>query len=198
MAFKPTGRGKVALYPPVGAETHALLYNFDVDSESLKQDHVDFLQRQVIPTLAAGGNVVVTGMCSRSGSIAHNLKLSRQRAKQVVDFLGRRTNIGRVSSSEVIFASQGVGEGAAAVAGSKDGSEEETYRAVYVIVSPKVITKPTPPPAQVPTPPPPQPKTWRQEGLSIRAKVLELPFFKRLNGHLYLTQGVIRRAILTP
>lgn len=189
MAFKPTGRGKVALYPPVGAETHALLYNFDVDSESLKQDHVDFLQRQVIPTLAAGGNVVVTGMCSRSGSIAHNLKLSRQRAKQVVDFLGRRTNIGRVSSSEVIFASQGVGEGAAAVAGSKDGSEEETYRAVYVIVSPKVITKPTPPPAQVPTPPPPQPKTWRQEGLSIRAKVLELPFFKRLNGHLYLTQG---------
>jgi hypothetical protein len=190
MAFRQTGRGKVALYPPVGAETHALLYNFDIDDETLKQHHVSFLERQVIPTLAAGGNVVVTGMCSRSGSIAHNLKLSRQRAKQVVDFLGRRTNIGRVSSSEVTFASQGVGEGAAAVAGLKDGSEEETYRAVYVIVSPKVITKPTPAPTQVPKPPPQPTNTlWRQEELSIRAKVLELPLYKRLNGHLYLTQG---------
>jgi hypothetical protein len=190
MAFRQTGAGKVELYAKVGTETHALLYNFDIDGHSLKREHTRFLDTQVIPILVGGGHAAVTGMCSRSGSTAHNLRLSEERAKQVMNHIGHWTNIARVYKSAPTFAAQGVGEATAAIAGVKDGSEEEIWRAVYMIVSPKAIITPVPPPKQLPAPQPQTPKVlWRQEELSLRANVLDLPLFKRFNGHLYLTQG---------
>src|SRR5947207_12507948 len=51
MAFRQTGSGKVELYAKVGTETHALLYNFDIDGHSLKREHVRFLDTQVSPVL---------------------------------------------------------------------------------------------------------------------------------------------------
>jgi hypothetical protein len=187
VVMRPTGPGKVELYPKVGNETHALLYNFDIDGEALKREHTRFLDTQVIPILVGGGHVAITGMCSRSGSDAYNQRLSDRRAKRVVDHVGHWTLLSRVYQSAPTFAAHGYGEALAAVAGAKDGSEDEMHRAVYVIVSPKPIPKPVPP-KQLPEPQQPQ-VLWRTEELSLRADQLELPLYKRLRGNLFLTQG---------
>lgn len=183
MAPRRTGAGKVGIYPNSGVETHGLLYNFDIDGHLLKREHKSFLDTQVIPLLSSGGHTVLTGLSSRSGTDTHNDRLSEQRVREVLAYVGRR------APTLHIFMSKSLGESAAAASGQKDGLEDELYRAVSVIVSPKPIPKKKVPPRKEKPTPYPEKEIWRKEALSLRAKILDLPFYKKVKGHLYLTYG---------
>lgn len=187
MAFRKTGIGKVGILPNFGGSTHAALYNFDVDGHSLKQEHMTFLDTQVIPILGKQGHSIVKGMTSRSGSSQHNDELSVKRAKEVVQYLNRR------ASSPHIFVSKGVGEDVAEAAHQIDGLEDEIYRAVSLIVSPKPITQTKVPKiSKKPVPYVPKTVEWVTESISLRAKILDVFLYKKMRGHLYLTNGFCR------
>jgi outer membrane protein OmpA-like peptidoglycan-associated protein len=89
MAISHTGPGRVAVNAkaPVGA-VRATLGNFDIDGATLKREHLTYLQSRVVPILARkNARIWLQGSASHSGSDKHNLALSRQRARAVVDFL---------------------------------------------------------------------------------------------------------------
>lgn len=98
--MKPTGPGKIdALLTnwrwegdTQWAEPTLRLYNFDVDSSELKQEHLDFLNKQVVPDLSdnPGARVAVVGTASLSGESGHNEVLSEKRAKAVMDYLASK------------------------------------------------------------------------------------------------------------
>ncbi len=118
-----------------------MLYNYDVDGSRMKPEHEAELRHSVIPKLNVGGSVSIVGLASRSGSMAHNDKLSLDRANHVFEFLNR--NVHRGLRARLV---QGFGERKAKQEGYRDGTEDERFRSVLLFVS----TGPVPPP---PTPP---------------------------------------------
>ena len=71
----------------------AFLADFDIDGASLKKDHKDWLEDNVIrPAKAKGSSsggwqIELNGRASRSGSDAHNMWLSDQRIQAVANYL---------------------------------------------------------------------------------------------------------------
>src|SRR5262245_8361996 len=130
---RATGPGKVQLLPIPPSETtmtlRASLFNFDVDGDTPKPEHDQFLVDNVVPLLEIPGVVVrLRGEASRSGSDAHNLALSQRRVDKVMAFLRRR------GPATVQVDRQAVGEADAAAAGQADRTEDEAFRAVIVSV----------------------------------------------------------------
>ena len=126
------------------------LYGFEIGSASLLFYHRIWLDNHVVPVLAGGGTVGMTGLASRSGSAAFNQGLSVRRAKAVLQHL--RLSVGRQLSYSLdaefeVKGVNGVGEELARQSGQKDGTEDPYQRAVLVTA----WSRPTPPP-------PPQPK----------------------------------------
>lgn len=127
-----------------GVEMNIWLFNFGINKDQLKLEHVDALKTYVFPVLAAGGSATIVGMASRSGPNQLNLQLSKRRANSVSQqLIAFSSQIGNRLRSVT-----GVGEQAAKNKSMADDEESELYRAVAISVS----SEPVPPPP--PTPPP--------------------------------------------
>ena len=133
--MRNTGPGKteVRANPP-----SLLLFNFDIDGDSLKREHKEFLRREAVPKLQAGAGVSVIGLTDRKASAAHNLALSMRRVARAVEFL-RNEVPGGINLKQ----QSGFGEGAAIQEGEKDETLDERFRAVLIFLSPgaPVVTK---------------------------------------------------------
>jgi len=109
----------------------ALLYNFEIGSSELKIEHVHWIQStlKVLVDLPGAADPVIVGLASRTGKESYNMRLSEARAKSVSHrlFLSGPPKM----PTEVLTY---VGEKAAALAGVKDGTEHERFRAVWVYV----------------------------------------------------------------
>jgi outer membrane protein OmpA-like peptidoglycan-associated protein len=92
-----TGKGEIDAFPTtyrwegdtLWAEAWVLLYNFDVDVSDLKQEHLDFLNDQVVFFLDDGqdARVLIAGSASLSGESGHNDQLSAAQANAVMNHL---------------------------------------------------------------------------------------------------------------
>jgi hypothetical protein len=122
------GRNEKRANPP-----SLLLFNFDVDGDRLKPEHMTFLRLEALPTLRASGSVRVIGLTDRTGSRSHNQNLSERRAARTVEFL--RQEIG---PSLNLRQESGFGEDAAKREGEKDGTSDDRFRSVLVFLSPTV------------------------------------------------------------
>ena len=146
MVLRPTGPGRIDVdtsYSGPGM-AKALLFNFDIDGDTVKAEHAQYLLRSAIPLLSNGrGAIWMQGSASRSGSDAHNLALSRRRVTNVA---AKLTTAG-IRQSQI--QTDAVGEHLA----FDHEREDERDRAVALIILP--YARPTPPPQRVP----PQPAT---------------------------------------
>jgi hypothetical protein len=94
--MKRTGPGKVFAFPTnwrwdgdiLWADATVLLYNFDVDVSDLKDQHRDFLNKQLVLAFALNteARITMAGQASLSGESNHNDVLSGSRAKTVRDY----------------------------------------------------------------------------------------------------------------
>lgn len=130
---KPTGIGKIqelSRKGKNGIRRKALLFNFDIDGDQIKDEHKLWLDQNIVPLLNNVGLVInLRGLASRSGSAAHNKALSDRRVGSVKQFLtAKGGNPGQ-------FQMEAVGESDAEIAGQTDGTEDETFRGVVVTVA---------------------------------------------------------------
>jgi outer membrane protein OmpA-like peptidoglycan-associated protein len=132
---RPTGPGKneIRTNPP-----SLVLFNFDIDGDALKKEHIEFLRREAIPKLQGGASVRVVGLTDRKASAAHNQALSERRVARTVEFL--RTEL---PAGLKLDQATGFGEAAAAREGEKDETLDESFRAVVLFLSavPLPVTK---------------------------------------------------------
>jgi hypothetical protein len=76
--LRPTGPGKVRDIQVKGVDNtettiKASLFNFDIDGDALKPQHIAWLQEHIVPQLGdASITINLTGEAGRSGSDAHN------------------------------------------------------------------------------------------------------------------------------
>jgi hypothetical protein len=94
--MKRTGPGKIFAFPTnwrwdgdiLWADATVLLYNFDVDVSDLKEQHKDFLNKQLVLdfVLNTEARITMIGEASLSGESNHNQVLSESRAKGVRDY----------------------------------------------------------------------------------------------------------------
>jgi hypothetical protein len=131
---RPTGPGKIRdnlnLPPQKRLGVTGLLYNFDIDDDSLKKEHRDWLTDNAAPLAAsAGAQVFLKGSASRTGTNEYNMQLSDKRVHAVRDFLIKQ----HVRPEQ--FRLTWVGEEDAALT-ERDGTENELDRAVSVAVRP--------------------------------------------------------------
>jgi hypothetical protein len=130
---KATGKGEIRdnLSKPRSQRfsVTGLLFNFDIDGDVVKDEHLAWLERNVVPLLGVKDAIFsLKGSASRSGNNAHNMELSGRRVNNVKRFLLSRG--GRAEQLSTAF----VGEEEAALAGKKDGGEDKEDRAVAVAV----------------------------------------------------------------
>ena len=130
--LRPTGPGKVSdIAAPQNSllVAKALLFNYDVDGDRLKQEHQKWLTENVVPHLSDAQAIIsLRGEASRSGDANYNLALSRRRVAGVEAFL--RTK-GPVRAG---LSTSAGGETDAELQGVKDKTEDERSRAVIVTV----------------------------------------------------------------
>jgi hypothetical protein len=144
--MKHTGPGKInidATYSSPGM-LKALLYNFDVDGVIAKPEHQTFVESKVAPLLADDhGHIWMQGSASRSGGASHNMDLSDKRVHVIASILRSKGILDRQMQLNAIGAQEA----------GRHRIEEDTDRAVALVVIP--VHKESPPPPQVvPAPPP--------------------------------------------
>lgn len=131
--LKPTGPGKTKELSRKGDNTvrlKALLFNFDIDGDQIKEEHKRWLDENVVPLLAnINLKVNLRGLASRSGSAAYNKALSERRITSVKNYLSSK------SGKAVAIQSFAAGESDAELAGQADTTEDEAFRAVVVTVA---------------------------------------------------------------
>lgn len=130
--LRPTGPGKIReLVMPADTATSfaAVLFNYDIDGDTLKPQHRTWLAEHVIPQLADPQmRITLRGETSRSGDAAYNLALSRRRVQGVENFLRASPPV------NANIATSGVGQADAEGRGEDAGTEDERVRAVIVKV----------------------------------------------------------------
>jgi hypothetical protein len=139
------GPGRILLDSQDKNKVTAVLYNFDIAKHELKPEHADWLRRNVVPLLRAGGSMVILGLASPSGPEGFNEPLSQRRIDAVVAFLRKESP----NNFKIAF-DLAAGEKWARALGVRDGTEDEKWRSVVL----SAWNRPTPPP-----PPPPKPPT---------------------------------------
>jgi hypothetical protein len=125
-----------------------MLFNFDIDGDALKAEHITFLRVEALPALRAGGSVSVIGLTDRRGSAAHNKTLSDRRVARTVEFLRRE-----MPSGLNLKQTTGFGEERAALEGEIDGTLDERFRTVLLFLSPPPGPEPIPPGTKILWPP---------------------------------------------
>lgn len=123
----PTGPGKTETRT---APPSLLLFNFDIDGDGLKPEHIQFLRSEALPTLRAGGAARVIGLTDRSGSTGHNQALSERRVARTIEFLRAE-----LPSGLNLNQTTGFGEEVAAREGFRDGTSDERFRSVLVFLT---------------------------------------------------------------
>lgn len=144
--LRRTGPGKTSTDPQFTAPgvLKASLFNFDIDGDSVKSEHANFLESRVAPLLQGDrGHIWMQGSASKSGGDAHNIELSRRRVNKVAEILRDKGILDRQMQLDA------VGEQLA----QAHANEDETDRAVELVVLPVARESP-PPPREVPPPPP--------------------------------------------
>lgn len=141
---KQTGPGRVIEDPRYRGPgmLKAVLHNYDIDGDALKQEHTSFLTLKVVALLMNdGGRIWMQGSASRTGSNAHNMALSRRRVQNVAEVLKARGIAGSQMQLDAVGEEMAVGS----------VREDEKDRAVALLVLPKVKTdhKPKPEPPKV-------------------------------------------------
>ena len=130
----PTGPGRCDnLTNPRGL----LLYNFDIDGDQVKDQHIVCLE-PVIAALRRNGSATIIGLADRSGSVEHNQLLSARRAANTASF------VRRVVAGANIRRCTAFGERKAEAEGYPDGTSDERFRSVVVMLS-ETQVPPTPP-----------------------------------------------------
>lgn len=123
----------------------AFLADFDIDGSSLKQDHKDWLDDNVVSPAKAkshssgGWQIELNGRASKSGSDAHNMWLSDQRIQAVANYLYKN-----LSGLPFTFVPRVLGESSPF---DGDDYEHELDRSVevtakFMSVKPRKIIKP--------------------------------------------------------
>src|SRR5438552_5801273 len=84
-----SGHGKVRVAPVVStAVVSAFLYNFNIDDDQPKPEHLRWLDEHIVPLLAGTGTYIwMRGSASRTGGDAYNMKLSRRRVERIAVYL---------------------------------------------------------------------------------------------------------------
>src|SRR5580698_3418732 len=91
--LRSTGPGKIRDIPVKdGADPDttilASLFNFDIDGDALKAQHIAWLKEHIVPQLGdASVTIILTGEASLTGSDAHNDELAQKRVHNVEAFL---------------------------------------------------------------------------------------------------------------
>lgn len=142
MSLRRTGPGVITIdnkyVLPGGIK--ALLSNYDIDGDTPKQEHLDFLNTRVAPLLVSHpAHIWLQGSASHSGSDQHNMDLSQRRVNKVVAHLvSRGVLMGQIQPSAVgeTMAMSGV-------------NEDQRDRAVAVLVLGVAPSPPPPPPRPV-------------------------------------------------
>ncbi len=141
-----TGQGKINVdshYAGPGM-IKALLYNFDIDGDTVKPEHIAFLQSTVVPLLQGDrGHIWMQGSTSKSGSSQYNLELSKRRVNNIAAILRTQGIFNRQMQLDAIGEEQA----------QTHAMEEESDRAVALVVIPVAPDSP-PPPKKIPPPPP--------------------------------------------
>lgn len=177
--LRKTGPGKISdesrsMY--VGM-TKALLYNFDIDGDEVKEEHRKFLWEKVVPLLKGDqGHIWMQGSASRSGSNKHNKDLSERRVKNIGNELVKRG----ISNRQMQL--KAVGEALA----QTHAREDELDRAVLLVIHPVPRESP-PPPKQIP-PPPPVGTQFKIRALSALGAGVPIPGIKKLLKFLKLSK----------
>ena len=144
--LRRTGSGKIDVdsrYSGPGM-IKALLYNFDIDGNNVKPEHRLFLQNEVTPLLQGDhGHIWMQGSASKSGTNAYNMALSRHRVHNIAIILRTAGVLDRQMQLDAIGEEQA----------QAHKMEDETDRAVALVVIP-VAKKSPPPPKKIPPPPP--------------------------------------------
>lgn len=141
-----SGPGQVRVLERYTDALEALIFNFDIDQFTLKSEHEQWFKDNVVSYLQRGGSITVVGLASRTGTAAHNMALSQRRLTAIINFLRKQS-----PNNFQVAVALAVGEGLAASAGARDGTEDERWRAALISVWSR--QKPPPPPP----PPPPGP-----------------------------------------
>ena len=105
-----------------GVITLARLQYFDVSQANLKEEHKNWLRRNVVPLLKGNGSISIVGLSSRSGKAAFNKALSMKRANAVRSFLEEC-----LLSCFPFDLVDGLGESLAEEMGQEDGVEDGQF-----------------------------------------------------------------------
>src|SRR5262245_14067453 len=128
---RATGPGQVEVTPSIptcrARSIRALLFNFDIDDATVKPEHQQWLEQNLVPLLAIrGARLGLRGTASRTGTDVYNQRLSERRVTAVLDFLLAR------GAQRSQIDPTAVGEDDARRAGERDGTEDSRFRAVVV------------------------------------------------------------------
>jgi hypothetical protein len=124
-----SGPGKISVYATAETALQALLYNFDIGSSKSKPEHDAWIQQTVAPYLwKRDTGLLFIGFASRAGPDGFNFALSKARAESVSKQVFLSQHGVSLPTETKIY----VGERAAAVAGLKDGVEDEKWRSVML------------------------------------------------------------------
>jgi hypothetical protein len=143
---KNTGVGKVREERASNGKVlfNVLLYNYNIDGNLLKPEHIRFIEESVLPVVkAAPLHIKLRGMASKSGSSEYNKQLSLERILRVKKFLtDRGLDESKVPGSQI----ENAGEELA-----NQSIDDEHDRSVLLQIA--VGTKPKPYPKPVVIPP---------------------------------------------
>lgn len=114
------------------------LSNFDIDKSWVKKEHEDYIRATVVPALKKlmekdGAYVMVVGEASTTAGQAHNLKLSKARAKCVLEILEPALKAAGVKDLDKILRPFGIGEALSYVRRMEDEVENDEDRLVTII-----------------------------------------------------------------
>src|SRR5262245_44611007 len=88
---KATGIGRISELPRMGRDSirrKALIFNFDIKGDQLKDEHKKWLDENIVPLLGnLNLNFTIRGLASRSGSDFYNKQLSERRRDSVNKYL---------------------------------------------------------------------------------------------------------------
>jgi outer membrane protein OmpA-like peptidoglycan-associated protein len=138
---RATGRGQIEPHPirvPAAGEPGTVpvvavrLFNFDIDDDTVKEDHRNWLKDNVVTAFkkSSDSEVLLQGTSSQSGANDYNLQLSKRRVEAVKRFLtSQGVPAGGIDTS---FTGEELS--------TSTSSEDPRDRAVVVVLEPGQIT----------------------------------------------------------
>ena len=114
------------------------LFNFDIDKSYVKAEHVEHIRTVIVPALKKlmeddGAYAMVVGEASTTASLAHNVKLSKERAQCVIAVLERELKAAGVKDLDKVLRPWWAGEVLAYLRRLADEYEHEEDRLVTII-----------------------------------------------------------------